>query len=307
MPEIEQKLVGLALGDSLTHDFVIPPTGTLLKDQSLVGQKIKITFKINKIRGSEHFSTEDIFAHFNVSSMTDLENKFESEMAAETHKHTKFLLKESLKQELLKHYFEIPVQMLQQKYVALRNQMLNDMGFKEGMDLEATIKQKMNLSVQDFEKRSVFVAEAMARISFLITHFAKTFNINVSNSELDDAIAAQKKMFPNGLQEAVRFFEENTEAKNNLRNTLLEDKVFNTISAKCTLVTKEHDLAAFYQITLMPEADEKKAENTETENTEAENTETENTEDENTETENIEAKGAREEKAKAKKTPKTNE
>jgi|GEM_PF-2627442 len=250
LPEIEQKLVGMDIGASLTHDFTIPATGTLLKDQSLVGQEIKITFKINKIRGQENFSQADTFAHFGVNSLAELEARFETEMTAETIKHTQFLLKETLKQELLKHFFEIPMEMLQRKYIALRNQMLNDIGFKEGMDLEPLVQEKLNLNMEDFEKRAIFIAEAMARITFLVMHFSRTLNVGLSNAEVDDAIAAQKKMFPNGLQEAVRFFEEHPEAKTNLTNALIEDKVFKTLSAKCKLETKEHSLTDFYQVRL---------------------------------------------------------
>ena len=253
LPEIEAKLVGLNIGESLSHDFIIPASGTLLKDESLVGQSIKITFKINKIRGAQEFDEKDTFAHFNVNKISDLEHKFESEMNVETQKYSQMLLKESLKQELLKEFFEIPMDMLQKKYVALRQQMLAEIGFKEGMDLAATLKEKMNIELEEFEKRCVFIAEAMARISFLVSHYARTMQINVSNGELDDAIAAQKRMFPNGLQEAVRFFEEHPEAKNNLRNALLEDKVFNNLVAKCKLTKKEHNLQDFYQVKLMPE------------------------------------------------------
>lgn len=253
LPEIEAKLVGLNVGESLTHDFTIPATGTLLKDDSLIGQSIKITFKINKIRGAQEFDEKDTFAHFNVNKISDLEHKFESEMNVETEKYSQMLLKESLKQELLKHFFEIPMDMLQKKYAALRQQMLAEIGFKEGMDLTSTLKEKMNIELEEFEKRCVFIAEAMARIGFLVGHYARTMQIAVTNNELDDAIAAQKRMFPNGLQEAVRFFEEHLEAKNNLRNALLEDKVFNQLVAKCKLSKKEHNLQDFYQIKLMPE------------------------------------------------------
>lgn len=261
LPEIEEKLVGLNLNDTLTHNFEIPATGTLLRDQNLIGQTINITFKINQIQDAVHFEQKDLLEYFCVLTEGELEKKFQAQMQAEAEKYSNHLLKENLKQELLKYYFEIPINMLQEKYRALRQQVLTDLGYKEDMDLATVIKEKMNLTLEEFENRTIFIAEAMARINFLFMHYGRELNISANQAELDDLIAAQKHMFPNGLNDAVRFFEENPEAKNNLRNQLSEEKIAHALIAKCKINEKEHDLAEFYQINLNNNLEENAQEN----------------------------------------------
>lgn len=256
LPEIEEKLVGLNIKDELKHSFTIPETGTMLKDNSLVGNQIELKFQINKIQAAKELDEKDMLEYFSVGSKADLEKTFEENIAQEAKHHSNHLLKESLKQELLKHQFEIPMDMVQRRYVNLRQQMFADLGLtgQEGKeDLEKALKEKMNLSLDDFENRSVFIAEAMARISFLMMHFGHEMKIQVTKEELENAIASQKNAFPNGLNEAVQFFEDNPEAKNNLRNTILEDKVAKALVAKTKVTEKEHTLEDFYKITLAPE------------------------------------------------------
>jgi trigger factor len=250
LPEIEQKFIGMNINETLVHDFTIPETASIINDERLAGKQVKLLFEIKDIQGSREFDQEDIFEHFNVNSITELEEKFKNEIEKNITKHSQFLLKETLKQELLKTFFEIPMQILQSKYIEIRKQMLAEMGYKEGEDEKTLVKEKMNLEIEEFDKRSLFIAEAIARLNFLISHFARKMQLEISNLELDDAIFEQKNAFPNGLQEAVKFFAENTKARENLTTRLMENKVLLMIASKCSLETKNHKLAEFYQINL---------------------------------------------------------
>lgn len=248
LPEIEEKMLGHNLNDTVEHEFVIPAGSPLIKDDSLVGKQIKISFKINEIVGSKNVDIADMLTIFQVTSEADLEKKFRNNLEAEATKWSEHLLKEGLKKELEKVFFEIPMSVLHTKYRAFRNQVLTDLGFKDGGNLEETVKTALNIDLEEFEKRIIFAAEAMARISFLVAHYGRTLNVAVAPVELDDEIAKQKQLFPEGLQAAVKFFEENPEAKENLRNNLFEHKTLVTLIGKCSLIKSEHNLEEFYTI-----------------------------------------------------------
>lgn len=250
LPEIEQKLIGLHLNETLEHDFTIPEHGTMIKDSSLAGKKVKLLFKINKIQGEKNFEQEDMFFHFQVNSESELKEKFEIEMQKDATKHSQFLLKENLKQELLQHYFEVPIHMLQSKYAQVRQQMLKEMGHDESEEIANIVKEKMNLEIEEFEKRCVFIAEAMLRLNFVIGYFRQKMGIEISNSEIEDAIIAQKNAFPQGLQEAMKFFAENSKEREALKNSLIENKLLLTMATKCSVETKNHKLEDFYNVTL---------------------------------------------------------
>ncbi len=255
LPEIEEKLIGKNVSDKIEHEFTIPESHAIVKDPSLIGKEIKIALTINAIQGSVNLDTSDLLNKFQVTDETGLEKKFEDNLEQEASKWTNFLLKESLKHELAKIYFEIPMDLLHRKFIEFRAQIFKDINYQEGQDLAALVKETLHIdSLEEFDRRIVFGAENVARLEFLIGHLGRVMQINVSSIELDDEIAHQKQMFPEGLNAAVKFFEENPEAKNNLRNAILERKTLMAIIAKCKINPKEHAIEEFYKLKATPEA-----------------------------------------------------
>jgi len=248
LPEIEQKLIGHNIGDTVEHEFAIPAGNPLIKDSNLVGKEVKISFKINEVVGAENLTTTDMLTVFQVASEEELEKKFKANLELEATRWSEHLLKEGLKKELEKQFFEIPMSLLHAKYRAFRAQVLSDIGFKDGDNLEEQVKNVLKMEMEDFERRIIFAAESMARVSFLINHFGRIMGVMVAPSELDDEIAKQKQLFPEGLQAAVKFFEENPQAKENLRNSIFENKTLVALVSKCALERIEHPLNEFYSV-----------------------------------------------------------
>ncbi len=233
-PEIEAKLVGKELNEVIEHEIVIPADNPFIKDEKLVGQHIKMEFTITQIRGSQNFNIDKEMALFwEVPTIEALEEKFESELLRESKEYANFLNKEQLKFELNKNVFEIPFNLIRAKYEQSKADLIRDLGYKNDENLEEFIKNKLEIDAQEFEKRLVFVAESAARLSFLLRHYARIWNISISPIEFDEAMTKQKDMLPGGLQAVLKFYEDNEAARNNLHDTLLEDKVLKQILLRC--------------------------------------------------------------------------
>jgi trigger factor len=291
-PEIEEKLTGVNLNEEVHHSFEIPADNPLIKDKSIIGQTITMNFKVVEVRAPKVFQiNEEMAAAFDCEKVSELEKIFEKQISKECEDYSDFLAKEQVKRFMSKHVFEIPLNLLRARYDELRNKTLSDLGFKDGSDLEAFIKEKLEINLEEFDKRLVYMAEIGARQSFLLRHFASEWKVEISQAELDDAIANQKSSFPGGLQAAVKFFEENEEAKNILYGNLLEEKVMKKCVSKSKPELKKVSLEELYRVDLNAEA----------------NAKPENLEDKEADSEvSCEEKESKAKKPAAKKAPKAN-
>lgn len=263
-PEIEKKLENCDIGEIIEHDFVIPENNGLIKDASLIGKTIKMSFTITEIKEPKNYEVDlEMAKLFDAPSIEILHEKFEKKLEDEAEEFAKFLAKEELKQALNKHYFEVPLNLLRTRYNQVREQTLKDLGFIEGKsNLTTLVKEKINLDLEEFDKRLIFISELAVRSSFLLGHLAKEFGLHISALELDEAISKQKANFPEGLKGAVRFYEENKEARENLTTNLLEEKVLKHLLFKCKLERKEVSLEDFYKNILGGVKDEEATETT---------------------------------------------
>lgn len=260
-PEIETKLTGVSLNEEVNHEFEIPGDNPLIKDKSMVGQKISMKFQVVEIKAPKIFEINDeMAAAFDCENVSELRKVFEKQITKECEDYSDFLAKEQVKRFMNKHAFEIPLNLLRTRYDELRNKTLSDLGYSEKDNLEEFVKEKLEINLEEFDKRLVYMAEIGARQSFLLRHFAGEWKVEVSQAELDDAIANQKNSFPGGLQAAVNFFEENEQAKNALYGNLLEEKVMKKCVSKSNPELKKVTLEDLYKVDLnAQDGDEKLA------------------------------------------------
>jgi FKBP-type peptidyl-prolyl cis-trans isomerase (trigger factor) len=211
-PEIEAKLVGKIKSDTIIHQA----------EQD--GIEIHLEITIDEILGAKKLSAQEALNQHGFENEAQLYEQFKSLLPHETQNHSKYLLNEQVKFELLKEYFDVPISYVFEEQKKVQSQMLRQVHFQSHEDLDQVLKERMNTTKEEFERQSYLIAYRIIMLQFLMLKFANELDIQVTKEELSQRQALIKEQYE-------RFSKNNRPNEKELSNVilhkLLEEKVLN--------------------------------------------------------------------------------
>jgi trigger factor len=210
--ELESSFNGKKIGDSFEFD-------DKEKGVTIKGVIKNIEKKIMPVL------TEDILKHFgDFESVEDFKKKLKGELDAYEDKKEKQTLIEAITQELIKNNpVEIPESMIEQDAKARFENLMKDEKYK-------------NASMTDKQKQDMFnILKVIAKkdiISYLlIENIGRLEKIEVDDKDIEDFYRQTSKESGLELEEIKKLYENDRENYENLKNHLLEEKIYDFIIA----------------------------------------------------------------------------
>ena len=218
--EFEQKLIGVAAGDTRSFGITFPAEHPVPK---YAGKTVAFEVKVTGVRERKLPDLDDAFARQfgDVAGLDDLRVKMRERLVAEAADRARRGAEEMLRKGLAeRNVFDVPSTLVKRQTVAMIRDTVERMG-SQGLDLK-----KMKLDVDKMSERLAPGAERMVRVGLLIDAVARQENLDVAFSEIDGEMKRMAEAAGTEL-EKIRETYGSEEQLDSLRDRLLERKVMN--------------------------------------------------------------------------------
>lgn len=241
LPEIEEKLLNKNVDDVVIHEF---------KPENY-DKTLKAVIKIVEIKNPKERSFEEVMNFFGKKTEDELTSFFQEQLELESKTYSKNLLIEQAKVQVANMIdFETPISIVEKKSNVILQQLLKDSRYSQDMDFEKFVEEKFKMKKREFEEKIETVAKKTAQLSLMLIKIAKEAEIKITQTEIDEAILAQKHYFYNNENKTKEFFKKNEDAYEDLYVNLIEKKALQEVAAKATIEEKEIAIKDLYEISL---------------------------------------------------------
>lgn len=219
-PEFEKNLLGKSKEDSIEFDMTFP---TNYNNEKLNGKKVKFNIKIDNILEGKRLNSEDELAKKTGSSNSkDLRDKIKSELEKYSEDLSFNMLKRSIIDNLKKeHSFPLPKVLVEREVEAIK----------------ANVKEENKK--KDKDEKYFIDAEDKVKIGLIVSEIGIKNKINVSEKELETALAKICMQYPGKEKEVIEHYKNNPAYMNSIRGPIFENKVMKFIADNAIVVDKK--------------------------------------------------------------------
>ncbi|TVQ32786.1 MAG: trigger factor [Geminicoccaceae bacterium] len=232
IPGFEDGLVGVEAGADTVVEVTFPED---YGNQQLAGKAATFDVKVHQVEAPKLPEVDAAFAEkLGFENLEDLRSAFRSRLQERYDDTSRFRAKRALLDALAAaHDFEVPPGMVDLEFEAIWKQLTDEME-RTGQTFEQAGKTEDETKT---EYRNI--ANRRVRLGLLLSEIGRSNEIQVTPEELARAVASQARRYPGKEREVFEFFQQNAEAREQLRAPLFEDKVVDFILQIAQVTTKE--------------------------------------------------------------------
>jgi len=222
IPGFEDQLIGKQPGDKVEVKVTFPAE---YQAKDLAGQEAVFDVTVKELREPVPVQVDDEFAKsFGMDSVQALRDAMKGKLEREYTQLSRVKLKRTLLDKLAdQHSFNVPAGLVDAEFQAIWKQFEEA---KERNEIEADELAKGEDALKG-EYRGI--AERRVRLALLLSEVGRQNNIQVSQEEVNRAMAEEARRFPGQERKVFDFFKNNPDAQARLRAPLFEDKVIDFI------------------------------------------------------------------------------
>ena len=236
IPGFEDQLIGVKAGDHVNVNVSFPDKYAA---DELAGKKAIFEVEVKEIHETSPASIDDELAKkVGIENLETLKINFREEHDRELKSVARQRLKRSLLDQLEEnHDFEIPKIMENNEFENIWNQFkqhrkqAEDSGSKDDPS-EGKSEDELNKDFRDIAQRRV-------RLGLILAEIGRINNIEVDQGEINQAMMTEAKRYPGQEQMVMDYFNKNTEAIQQLKEPLMEEKVVDFIIELATVTEKK--------------------------------------------------------------------
>ena len=219
-PEFEKNLLGKNKEDSIEFDMTFPKD---YNNEKLNGKKVKFKVNIDNILEGKRLNSEDELAKKTGSSGSkDLRVKIKSELEKYSEDLSFNMLKRSIVDSLKKeHSFPLPNILVEREVEAIK------------------ANSKVESKSKDLDKKYLNDAKDKVKVGLIVSEIGIKNKINVSEKELETALAKICMQYPGKEKEVVEHYKSNPAYMNSIRGPIFENKVMKFISDNAIIIDEE--------------------------------------------------------------------
>lgn len=232
IPGFEDGLIGLSAGQEGKVEVRFPASYAA---EHLAGKDAVFDVKVSAVERSQPPELDDTFAQkFGFSDAEALRSRLREQLQAEHNRFTRLRLKRALFDKLDgANSFELPPAMIEAEFRQIWSQIEADRQAGR-LDEEDAAKSPEALEA-DYRK----IAERRVRLGLLLAEIGRRENVQVTEQELTQALAAQARQYPGRERQVVEFYQRNANALAQLRAPIFEEKVVDLLLARASLSDRE--------------------------------------------------------------------
>jgi len=228
----EEQLVGSKVGDKKTINVTFPEQ---YHAAELAGKKAVFEVEVKELREAKPVELNDEMAkEMGFPGIDKLRERVSGDMKADYDRLSRSVIKRELMDKLAElHTFEVPVGLLDAEFGNIWKQVEEA---KARGDLPEEDKKK---SDDNLRKEYKSIAERRIRLGLLLAEVATENKIEVSSTELRNALLAQARRYPGQEKAVFDYFTQTQGAMEQIRAPLLEEKVIDHIVSKTKVTEKK--------------------------------------------------------------------
>ena len=193
-------------------------------DIALAGKDASFAIDIKEIAAPEEAAIDEAFAvSLGAKDLAELRKRISDALAAEDARAARAKLKRQLLDQLAEQYsFALPAGMVRRELAAIQAQMRNLPAPQDDAAQEADGA----ASDEDMQREYGPIAERRVRLALLMNEIGRSNSIQVTSEEMSRAVAAQAQQLPPKEQQRLyAYYRDHSEALENIRAPIFEDKV----------------------------------------------------------------------------------
>ncbi len=222
LPGFSDQLKGAKAGE--TREVKVSfPEAYGVKD--LAGKEAVFTVEVKAVETPVAAALDDEFAKsYGAESLDALRTQVRAEIERQYASLTRARLKRELLDALAdKVSFELPETMLEREFDAIWQQV------KQAIEDGKLDEDDKDKSEEELRGQYRKIAERRVRLGLLLAEVGRTNNIQVSQDDLNRAMAEEARKYPGQERRVLEFFRENPQASQELQAPIYEDKVVDFI------------------------------------------------------------------------------
>lgn len=232
IPGFEEGLIGMTAGQegAIEVRFPVPYAA-----EALAGKDAVFEVKVTSAEQSQTPEFNDAFAQkFGFDTAEALRERLREQLQAEHDRLSRLRSKRSLFDVLdSTHQFDLPPAMTEAEFSNIWQQVQADR--QQGRLDEDDAGKSLEELEADYRK----IAERRVRLGLLLAEIGRRENVQVTEQELTQALAAQARQFPGRERQVFEFYQRNAGALAQLRAPIFEEKVVDLLLAWATFTDRE--------------------------------------------------------------------
>ena len=218
IPGFEEQLIGVAAGDEKTITVTFPEE---YGAEHLAGKEATFDVKVKEVSAPDTVAIDEALAQkLGLESLDKLREAVKQQLVSQTDP----LARQRVKRQLLDaldgmHKFDPPPTMVEQEFDSIWGEVL--------ADLQQSGKTFEDDDTTEDEAREYYrgIADRRVRLGLVLAEIGEKNRIEVTDAELQRALADEARRNPGREQEVVEFYQNNPSALQRLRAPLFEEKV----------------------------------------------------------------------------------
>jgi trigger factor len=256
VPGFEDQLVGAKTGEQRTVKVTIPAEYPV---KDIAGKDASFAVTVKQVRRAKPVPVDDELAKtLGMEGLDKLKEAVQGQIVRERGQFSRSRLKRALLDALAtKHSFAVPPGMVEMEFDSIWAELGRDLE-RRGLKLpapedNATTVGDTGKTQGALREEYRAIAERRVRLGLLLAEVGRQNSIQVSQDELNRAMAEQARAFPGSERKVFDFFQKNPQMAAQLRAPILEDKVVDFILERATLTERK---VSMEELAKLPEDDE---------------------------------------------------
>lgn len=222
IPGFEEQLMGAKAGDEVEVKVTFPDE---YPNEELKGKAAVFDVTVKEVKGPKVPDVDDEFAKLMGFDSLDglkeaVKGSIERDFAQQSRARIKRRLLDILDE---KHAFDLPTRMVDAEFDQIWNQV------KADLERGEVAPEDEGKSEDDLRAEYGAIAERRVRLGLVLAEIGRSAKIEVSDEELARAINMEARRYPGREREIARVFQQNPQARTQLRAPIYEEKVVDYI------------------------------------------------------------------------------
>lgn len=232
IPGFEDKLAGAKAGDALKVDVKFPED---YGASNLAGKDAVFDVKVKELREPKAASVDDELAKkLGVENVDALKKAVRESYENDFKQLSRARLKRTLLDALNEaHKFDIPKKVVEQEAKTIWEQFEKH---RAAGNPDEELKGKTDDELKE-EFRAI--AERRVRLGLVLSEVGRRNNIEVTQDDINKAIATQARQFPGNEQAVIDYYRKSPEQRDALRAPLFEDKIVDFMLEMATITDRK--------------------------------------------------------------------
>jgi trigger factor len=234
IPGFEEQLVGVKSGDTRDVKVAFPAD---YPETKLAGKEAVFAVTVHDVKAPDPVAIdEELAKRMGLESLGVLKDRVREQVKTDFSRASRLHLKRRVLDALDKtHAFAVPPAMVDNEFNGIWNAVEQELK-REGKTFADEGK-----SEDELKKEYRDIAERRIRLGLVLARIGEQNGLNVSNEEMQRAMAQRARQFPGQEQQIFDYYAKNAQAQAEIRAPIFEDKVVDFITELADVTDRKVD------------------------------------------------------------------